>query len=130
MSAMLLTAGPVVTHSLVVNFGPRCLRGMAHTTKALFQRACDKLQSANLGVVAFISTAQIFVKRRPTEIGPYLTENSDLCNLDLYTQRYSMPSPSSITYTMKTSMISLGLVSEEDFKRRNRQMDPRKLLPL
>ena len=116
MSAILLTAGPVVTHALVVNYGPRCLRGMAHMTKRLFKLACDQLQCANLGSIAPISIPQIFIKPSPDNIELFLAEFSDLCSVDVYRAKYNSPSPGYITSAMKIKLISLGLVSQEDFK--------------
>ncbi len=77
------------------------------------------LEEANLGrlvkVLCGNRANEIFIKKLPSEIGPALEGNEDLCSFENYSLKFYMPSPSSIRQRLREELILRNIVREEDF---------------
>ena len=129
MTGMLLTAGPLATLRLVRDTSRKLLLTV---TKAKFETAAKRLESANLGRLVVLGgqgpKGAAFIKMSPAEITPYLQipENADLCTLEEYEARFHLPSPPSITEKIKRQVAILGTwvgVKEEQ------QEDQQEMMP-
>ena len=116
MAGILLSAGPIATIDSVKKSSRIFLFAMS---KNKFETAAGKLQALHLGALHFLKGKQspVFIKRLPSEVGPLLLEGNceDLCNEEEYVERFSLPSPMSITDHVKEAVISMGWVSRELF---------------
>lgn len=124
MSGILLTPGPVCTHTGVQSLS-RIFRNSIN--KAKFLLAANRLQSANLGSVVILEkiskSCHVFVKRSPVDIRQYLDtdENGDLCSVEEYAQKFELPPPAPITLKIQHELVEIGLVAAEDFKQQEKR---------
>ena len=116
MTAILLTAGPIVTHRAVSSYGPGYVRSAGfYIAKAQFVDAAAKLQSANLGTLINFTSAT-FVKKHPDEIvGEIQNENETLCAKDMYRNKFEKPIAKCITQNsnLMKQIFAAGLLRAE-----------------
>ena len=118
MSAILLMSGPVCSRTTMNSNGPKILR---HITSEQFMSAARKLERANLGAVVEVkinmarSSQMVFVKKSPTEVGPGLRDNADLCCVEEYAVRFNMRPPASLSLKLREKLVTMGLLHAEHF---------------
>ncbi len=123
MSAILQTTGPVATHFTVLTASPNFILGSTYITKEQFVAAASALQDLNLGSLVTVRhihgrPSMNFVKKPPDEIKEQLEleANADLCSPSLYEEKFKAATPACVPQGTRDKLISLGLVSKEDFK--------------
>ncbi len=113
MSGILLTAGPISTHSAFTRLGPNQLRCC---TKEQYMQAARALQIANLGQLVTLQNisrlSSVFLKRPPEEVIPILSMNPDLCTANIYEQRFNLPVPSCINKKVPEKLVEMGYLLE------------------
>ena len=119
MAAILQTAGPVSTcQALRWNW-----KFLSSATVQQFRAASMELEAANLGqLVTLPSKARkegsgvlVFVKKAPIDAALHLLQFPDLCSVAMYETRYERPSSKSITWNIRSQLVSMGLVSQKQF---------------
>ena len=123
MSAILQTAGPVATHFTVLTASPNFILGSTYITKEQFVVAASALQDLNLGSLVTVRHVHgrpsvNFVKKSPADAKEFLEleANTDLCSPVLYEEKYKASTPACVPQGTRDKLISLGLVTEDDFK--------------
>ena len=121
MSAILQTAGPVATHFTVLTASPNFILGSTYITKEQFVAAASALQDLHLGSLVTVRHVHgrpsvNFVKKRPDEVKAILEQETDLCSPSLYEEKFKTPTPACVPQGTRDKLVSLGLVSRDDFK--------------
>ena len=81
-----------------------------------FKAAAVELETDNIGhLVAVKQSRLVFIKRTPAEVREILVANPDLCLPEVYESRYNKPSPKSIGWGIRSSLVDMGLVSHKQF---------------
>ena len=111
MAAILQAKGPIVNRQ-VVRGGWRFLR---HLKSQPYLSACSQLQILDFGSEITLNTSQFFLKRPPDQVASILAEYPELCSLDDYTERYSMPTPAVIAEKVRLKLINSGKVPPDLF---------------
>ena len=113
MAAILLIQGPVCTKTCIGQFGPLSIRGI---TQNQFLEAAWALQEANLGSLITLKHRNgVFIKRVPSEMGNRLEAHQDMCTIERYTARFSMPPPTIIEKVFQDQLVRDGYVKAEHF---------------
>ena len=82
----------------------------------------EKLECFNLGSLVNIEInkarkgSDIFVKKRPEQVGNILQMMPGLCSLTDFNQRFAMRVPTVISLRLRAQLVNLGLVSEKQLK--------------
>lgn len=114
MAAVLLAPGPVSTHKSVKNLSPAFKVGLS---KAKFMVAATQVAAANFGSLLVMdqlsSSSHVFIKKPSFEVREILElkENSDLCTIEEYEQRYEYPLPTTVTMKMRMCLVEQGLLA-------------------
>ncbi|XP_072016021.1 uncharacterized protein [Amphiura filiformis] len=116
MTAILLTAGPIVTHRAVSSYGPGYIRSAGfYIAKDQFMHAAEKLELAQFGTLMKFTSAA-FIKQHPDEIqGDIEVENLILCRKEVYRTKFNKPVARCITKnsTLMRQLYSTGVITEE-----------------
>ena len=111
-TAILNSAGPIVTRRLLGRNGPRSI---VHCSQEQFDTAATELASANIGWICSSIIPQgknIFVKKPPHDVAA-LVEQYGLCTAHHYTKRFDMPLSTCISSNMRNKLVALGYVTNE-----------------
>ena len=116
---ILLTSGPVTTYRTFAKQGSPYLRNI---TKQQYSDAVNGLQAANLGDVITLQKGArpesiVYIKRHPNIIQSVL-EAEDLISLQEYADKYNRPTPSGMNMNVRSKVVELGFVTEEQMKSR------------
>ncbi len=119
MSGVLLSPGPVSTKVTVQGIS-RVFNNAVN--KAKFQVAASKLQEAGFGELKETPSsnqrsATVFIKKPPEYVMGLLQvkENSDLCTIEEYAMRFSSPPPSTLSMSLRQSLVQFGFVPAQYF---------------
>ena len=116
MAGILLVQGPMAVHKAVKNMSQAFNLAV---NKAKYLSAATQLQDAGFGTLVVLSqisaNTHAFIKKEPKEIEHLLQQNTDLCSLLEYNQRYWTQAPTTITTAMKDQVIKMGLLSTSNF---------------
>ena len=109
-TAILQTAGPVSTCEAI-----RCnWRFLRCVTKQQFVAAAIELENANYGsLIAVGAKVKVFLKKRPEIVNQDLVNHPDLCLPDVYNARYHLPPMKLISWTIRSQLVNMGLVTRE-----------------
>ena len=117
MAAITQTAGPVSTPQSI-NWNWKFQGACASTDE--FLAAATALEQAGFGHVASYKAnlkggrdAKVYIKGKPEDVMPLLCANPDLCDPEIYQQRYAQLPPKSIGLQLRTKLVSLKLVSQK-----------------
>ena len=113
MSGLILTMGPITTHSSFVRQGPTALRQIH---KQHFLNAASQLEAINLGRYDPSIAGGVFFKRHPSEVKESLEANPDLAKMEDYVMRYSLQVPASVGFKVKEALIMQGYLNQDQFK--------------
>ncbi len=113
MAAILQSVGPVTGHRVIA----RNYKFLRLLTVKQFLMAANDLQAADMGMLVTIDSGkghgrtQLFVKKPPEEMEPYLDANPNLCSVEYYRERYYKPVSKSITLIERHYLSKMGAVT-------------------
>ena len=124
MTGILLSPGPVCNLQVVQTLS-RVFMSSVNASK--FQLAANRLEAASLGSLVPLKSVSkscvVFVKKTPAEIGELLRlkENQDLCTIDEFQYRFSLPTPARVSKKVQWALVQMGLVPKEFFKQKEKR---------
>ena len=118
MRSILLGKGPISTQASVkCNFNK-----LRNVNREEFVDASRKLEGFNLGSLVKVGITKgtlardVFVKKRPEQVGNILQTMPGMCTLKEYSERFVMRVPTVISLKLRTRLMTLGYVSEKQMK--------------
>lgn len=100
---------------------------MSSVNKSKFILAAKRLHESSLGNLVPLNSVSnlciVFVKKPPEQIGDLLAMegNRDLCTYDEFEYRFYMPTPAVISMKIQGSLVSMGMVLPEHFKKKEKR---------
>ena len=111
MTAILQTRGPVSTSQAI-----RCSwKFLRSATVQQYMAAAMELERLGFGSIVQLSggSQKVFLKKAPGDVRGALDARPDICPVDIYVERYHCQASRTISWKVRSKLISMRLVSEK-----------------